>query len=419
MACRSQAKAILKLPATRLRLAESQLKPILHWHRLGTFCSNLIVMPQPVPATPDNIERAAAILRDGGIVGMPTETVYGLAADALNPDAVAKVFAAKQRPSFDPLIAHFANPADIDYLIEPLPDIAHHLIQSFWPGPMTLLAHKKIDPVTNQPLIPDLVTSGLPTVALRVPAHPVAQQLIAKTGRPLAAPSANPFGGISPTTAQHVAEGFNNKSDDAVGMILDAGPCTTGVESTVISTLTPQPPLTPKQLHILRLGGLAIEDIQASLDQFKQQQINSDQPIELILPSKAEAASKEKMQAGQQSPGMLTRHYAPRTPLYLTNAINNIPDTILNPPNSTNPRIGLLILSLSNLPSPLNWQPHTLVELSPKQDLTEAAAQLFAAMRQLDASKLDLIIAQTLPPQGLGLAINDRLTRAADRILDE
>ena len=222
------------------------------------------------------IEKAAHIIQEGGLVAFPTETVYGLGADALNPMAVASIFEVKQRPQFDPLIVHVADLRQAEILVKRLPSRAVQLAEAFWPGPLTLVLEKA-------PFVPDLVTASLPTVALRIPDHPLALSLIRESGRPIAAPSANPFGGVSPTTADHVRQSLGDK----IGMILDGGPCRVGVESTVLSLVGDTPLL-------LRPGGISLEELQSLLGEVA---LAKDGPV-------------------PQAPGQLPSHYAPSTPLW-------------------------------------------------------------------------------------------------------
>lgn len=315
-----------------------------------------------------DIDHAASVLRAGGLVAMPTETVYGLAADATNPHAVASVFAAKNRPSFDPLIVHLASQSQVqDYALE-FPEDAVRLAEKFWPGPLTLVLPRRV-------CISDLVTSGLPGVGLRVPAHPMALELLRVCGLPLAAPSANPFGGISPTTAEHVASGLGH----VVDYILDGGPCAVGVESTVVSFMESRP-------LVLRPGGLSIEQISS-----------------IIGPVSRAVADPTRDDAAQPSPGMLSRHYAPTIPMRL-----------IEPEGAAVPVAG----SRCGL---LTWGHHDqgasgferVINLSATSDLSACAAGFFAALRTFDSSGLDCIFARRFPESGLGVALNDRLRRGA------
>lgn len=305
------------------------------------------------------IAEAAEIIRQGGVVAFPTETVYGLGADALNAAAVAKLFALKGRPSHDPVIAHVAEPGQLHSLVSSVPSAAETLTARFWPGPLTLVLPKL-------PIVPDIVTAGLPSVAVRCPAHDVARRLIRAARVPIAAPSANRFGKISPTTAAHVAASFGDRTP----LTLDAGPCQVGVESTVVSLVESQP-------RLLRPGGVTREELESVIG-----------PV--VVASAADAQPV--------SPGMLPEHYAPTTPLIIA--------TEPIAPNTG--RVGLLCLEPT-----ANASDFAAVEvLSASGDLREAAANLYAALRRLDALQLDRIIAQPLPIHGLGHAIMDRLRRA-------
>ncbi|MDR0842853.1 MAG: threonylcarbamoyl-AMP synthase [Acidobacteriota bacterium] len=311
-------------------------------------------------SSPQAIAEAAQIIRSGGLVAFPTETVYGLGADAENPVAVARIFEAKRRPRIDPLIVHVAD-AESARRYGTFPEAARQLCERFWPGPLTLVAAKSA-------LIPPIVTAGLDTVAIRVPAHPAALALIRAAGCAIAAPSANPFGYVSPTEAEHVAEQLG----DAVDLILDGGPSAVGVESTILSFETSHP-------VILRAGGTPMEELQAVLG-----------PIGLQI----------EMAAKPSVPGQMKRHYSTRTPLEIS-----VDDAAASTAHGG--RIGLLTLTLVEDPAK-----YAAVEvLSPAGDLREAAANLFRALRRLDARGLDRIIARPVPETGLGLAIMDRLRR--------
>ncbi len=310
-----------------------------------------------------NVElaEAAVILRNGGTVAFPTETVYGLGANALDPRAVARVFEIKQRPRFDPLIVHVPSVAQGQQVVREWPDTARELVQRFWPGPLTLVLPKG-------DVIPDIVTAGLPTVALRMPAHPLALALIAEAGVPVAAPSANRFGSISPTTSDHVRAQLGG----AVDLVLDGGPCQVGVESTVVGLAGDGPVL-------LRAGGTPVEEI--------------EQVVGPVQRSGADLARPT-------SPGQYPRHYAPRTPLSVCADWHDLPLA---------GRSGLLTLGPPTMAGPFE----AVEVLSERGDVREAAANLFAALHRLDALGLDRIVAVRVPDAGLGLAINDRLRRAA------
>ena len=311
---------------------------------------------------PAAIREAAAVLRRGGLVAFPTETVYGLGADAFNPTAVARVFEVKARPSFDPLIVHLADASDLRRVSPSEDPRTGTLAARFWPGPLTLV-------LPRRPEVPDLVTSGLETVGVRVPAHPAAHALIVAAGTPVAAPSANPFGYVSPTTAAHVAELLGASVD----LVLDGGPCAIGVESTILS-LADAPPV------ILRPGGIPREALEEALGVF------------LDVASLAERPT---------APGQIQRHYATRTPL-----------RVLPGKAGPSPRGRVGLLAWSGEPPP----GYAAVEvLSPDGAKATAAARLFAALRRLDAAGLDRILAEPCDEAGLGHAIMDRLRRAAAR----
>lgn len=310
-----------------------------------------------------SLSEAAALLRTGGIVAMPTETVYGLAASAFDARAVARVFEAKRRPSFDPLIVHIADLSDLPRVAAEVPEAAQAVAERFWPGPLTLVLPKRSE-------IPDIVTSGLATVGVRLPDHPMARALIRAAGVPLAAPSANPFGYISPTTAEHVREQLG----DAVDAILDGGPCRVGVESTILAWPGGHPAL-------LRAGGTPVEALEEVAG-----------PIGRPAPRMPTAP--------QDAPGQLPRHYSPRTPLSLEATPADFP---------AGARLGWLGLRAPDEA----WRFAAMEVLSETGDLREAAAGLFAAMHRLDALGLDAVIARPVPDEGLGRAVNDRLRRAA------
>jgi len=322
------------------------------------------------PATGEQLAVAAALLRRGELVGMPTETVYGLASHALKASAVARIFEVKGRPRFDPLIVHIAELAELPRLAASVPEAAMRLANELWPGPVTLVLPKT-------ELVPDLVTAGLGTVAIRMPRHPVALALIRGAGVPVAAPSANRFGAVSPTTAAHVREAF---SEEEVPIVLEGGACEAGVESTVISFASDRP-------TILRPGATTREQIEG-------------------LIGAVDVVQRDVDGQAQASPGMNTRHYAPGTPMTLVDAEHD-----LHAYGRSDKRVGLLTVGPVEATDGF-----AMVEvLSLTGDLAEAAAGLFAAMRRLDAAGLDRIVAMRGPGEGLGAAINDRLRRAGMR----
>jgi L-threonylcarbamoyladenylate synthase len=309
------------------------------------------------------IERAAARLRRGQVVAFPTETVYGLGANALDPKAVARVFEIKRRPAFDPLIVHIAHRSWVERIARAVPPAATTLMRAFWPGPLSIVLPKA-------PIIPDLVTAGLPTVAVRMPAHPAALSLIQASGVPICAPSANPFGYVSPTRAEHVVEQLGQ----AVECVVDGGPCTVGIESTIVDLSASEP-------RLLRPGAISAEQLRAALGQDVAEPIAGTSPT---------------------APGMLPRHYSPRVSVRLFGG------EIPAPPTAS---CGLVLLSPRAAPPG-----YAVVEtLSHAGDLAEVAQNLFAALRQLDKAAIDLVVAEIAPEHGLGRAINDRLRRASFR----
>lgn len=321
-------------------------------------------MTAVVPAGAEAIARAAEILREGGLVAFPTETVYGLGADATQAWAVARIYDAKDRPSFNPLIAHVAD-LDAARREAALPEPALRLAEAFWPGPLTIVA-----PLAPGGSVCDLARAGLPSVAVRVPAHPVAQALIAALGRPIAAPSANRSGHVSPVTAEHVAEDLSGKVD----MILDAGRTAAGLESTIVSFCEAAPVL-------LRPGAIAREAIEKVLGET------------LAAPAQAEILA----------PGMTPSHYAPAARLRLEAHELEEGEAALD--------FGGRLVSQA--------RPGVLVlDLSPSGDLVEAAANLFAHLREFDARRIAGVAVAHVPERGLGEAINDRLRRASAPKLD-
>ena len=308
----------------------------------------------------DAIEEAAARIRSGGLVAFPTETVYGLGADALDGRAAARIFEAKRRPHFDPLVVHLASVELIDVVARDVPAPARALVETTWPGPLTIVLPRRAD-------LPEIVTSGLDTVAVRVPAHPVALALLDRAGVPVAAPSANPFGRLSPTTAQHVAAGLG----DAVDIVLDGGPCRWGVESTIL-TFVGEP-------TILRFGATPVEVIEERIGPVARRLVSSSQP---------------------EAPGQLLAHYAPRRAKV----------HVVDGAAPTEPRDAAAYVAFARAPD-ASWG--RVEVLSPGGDLREASARLFAVLHALDAEDLDAIYVERVPDEGLGRAINDRILRAA------
>ncbi|MCL1856981.1 MAG: L-threonylcarbamoyladenylate synthase [Kiritimatiellaeota bacterium] len=334
---------------------------------------------------------AAGILRRGGVVAMPTETVYGLAADAFNERAVARVFEAKARPSFDPLIVHVCDEAMAERVAAEAPPLARRLMARFWPGPLTLVLPKR-------PEVPPLVTSGLETVAVRMPDHSLALSLIRESGCPLAAPSANPFGYVSPTTAEHVRQQLGDKIDG----IVDGGACRVGVESTIVGFGR------DGGLRLLRPGGVTVEDIEAVAGE-KCWTLDVECSMFDVPSASRDDGNIEHPTSNIQhrtiAPGMLPQHYAPRVPV---RCVTSGWDGTL-PEAWRGKRIGWL-----GLRRPSHGALFATVEcLSEEGDVRLAASRLFAAMRRLDAADLCGIVAELVPDAGLGLAINDRLRRAA------
>lgn len=312
--------------------------------------------------------KAASFLSNGKLVALPTETVYGLGANALDEAAVANIFAAKNRPAFDPLIIHQSSAERILRYAREVPEEARKLANAFWPGPLTLVL-PKLD------VVPDLVSAGLKTVALRVPDHPLTQAMLEQVDFPVAAPSANPFGFVSPTCAQHVADQLGDRID----FILDGGQCRVGLESTIVGFAGGEP-------TVLRKGGLAIEDIEAVLGR--------------------SVAVRTHSSSSPEAPGMLSRHYSPGNRIELFEELDDQTPVSTNTAWITFGRGG---------PSFFQREPGSIevYDLSPKGNLAEAAQQLFRVLRLMAERKYDYVAVELLPEQGLGRAINDRLRRAA------
>lgn len=313
-----------------------------------------------------NLQIALNALTHDEIVAIPTETVYGLAGNALRENTIRKIFDLKQRPYYNPLIVHIRSVDALHEIAQDIPKAALQLAERFWPGPLTLVLKKK-------DIIPDLITAGNDTVAVRVPNHPVTLSVLEQLDFPLAAPSANPFGSISPTTAQHVQGYFEEQHLT----IIDGGECERGLESTILGFEGEQPVL-------YRHGAIPADEIEAIAGKLKT----------IIHDDKQPAA-----------PGMLSRHYAPNTETYLTSNVS----TMIR--QYEGKRIGLLLFSKAHPAHPLITQQ----VLSPSGDLREAARNFYAALHTLDDGKVDVILAERLPDEGLGKTLNDRLQRAIQK----
>jgi L-threonylcarbamoyladenylate synthase len=310
-----------------------------------------------------DIAKARSLLQQGELVAIPTETVYGLAANALDAASVTKIFEAKNRPYFDPLIIHVPDIYSVKKFTEEIPQKALRLMEHFWPGPLTFLLDKKN-------IIPDLVTAGLDRVGIRCPDHPLTTELLKSLSFPLAAPSANPFGYVSPTTPAHVNDQLGNR----ISYILDGGECRVGVESTIMG-------FENDQTIIYRVGGLSIERIESVIGQ---------------------VLVKTNSVSNPQAPGQLQSHYAPRKPAELGDIQNLIDE-------QSHRSVGLLTFQKTYSSSSIKKQ----IALSQSGNLEEAAQRLFSALRELDKSDVDVILLEEVPDIGLGRAINDRLRRAA------
>lgn len=310
-----------------------------------------------------DLNQVKTALINGDIIALPTETVYGLAANIYLDSALEKVFKLKKRPSYNPLIVHISNAGILEQIAKNIPAKARELANVFWPGPLTLVLEK-------QDQIPNRITAGKPTVAVRVPNHPIALQLLESLNFPLAAPSANPFGSLSPTSAKHVALYFKEE----INFILDGGPCFCGLESTIIGFENDKPIL-------YRHGAISIEEIEKIIGPIKIKNQNSKNP---------------------SAPGMLTRHYAPKTQIQINDDIS------LALAQNPDKKIGVLSFKKNKK---IKTEIHQEV-LSISGDLNEASKNLYAALHRLDQMNLDLIISSFFPEKGLGKTINDRLKRA-------
>jgi L-threonylcarbamoyladenylate synthase len=333
------------------------------------------------PGTIAAIDRAAQILREGGLVAMPTETVYGLGANALDEAAVGRIFEAKQRPSWDPVIVHVATTGMLNRIVGEAPTAAHRLMQAFWPGPLTLL-------LPRTEAVPDAVTAGRPLVGVRMPAHPVALELMRRAALPIAAPSANRFAHISPTSAEHVLEDL----DGRIEAVLDAGPAPRGVESTVLDPST-------SPMMIYRPGAVTAEQIR-----------DVGGPVKIF---KVSAASSESAQEALPSPGVGLRHYAPNARLELIRATQRelaarLAEAVRRRPNEM---VGVMLPD--GIPAPAGIDPCRVFAWGRWNAPEELAQRLYAGLRALDSAGSTLILCPLPPADGLGTAIRDRLHKAA------
>jgi L-threonylcarbamoyladenylate synthase len=349
--------------------------------------TRILTVDPDAPET-EAIEQAAAEILGGRLVAFPTETVYGLGANSLDSQAVARIFIAKGRPATDPLIVHLASADDLPGVAHSIPPIVQTLSRTFWPGPLTLILPKR-------PAVPKNVSAGLETVAVRVPSNPIAQALLRACGVPIAAPSANRFGSVSPTTAQHVLADLG----DLVDLILDGGPTPIGVESTVLD-------VTRTPWMILRPGGITREALEAVIGPVA---VYSETAREPVSPS-----------ISQPSPGLMAKHYAPRAELWLV-ILPTIEEAVadiarLARQHLTEGRQVGLLLADEDRPF-FDDLPLKVFTLGSAADLESVARNLYAGLRALDEQGVEVILARDFGEQGLGLAIRDRLRRAASRVI--
>ncbi|MFN5846581.1 MAG: L-threonylcarbamoyladenylate synthase [Flavobacteriia bacterium] len=313
-----------------------------------------------------DIRKAAELLEKGEVIGFPTETVYGLAGNALNSSAVEKIFSVKNRPKYNPLILHADSIDKILNYVKEAPPISKKLMDAFWPGPLTLLLPKAEN-------VPDLVTAGNPILAIRIPAHSIARALLSRLDFPLAAPSANPFGYISPTTSAHVDKQIGSK----IPYILEGGNCMEGIESTIIG-------FEGEKAIIFRLGAISVEEVARVLPDVEVKVLSATHPI---------------------APGMLPYHYSPKTPMVLTDNVQGSIELF------SGKQVGIIVHSQDNW-----FAGNSIVEhLTKTDDLKEAARNLYAAMQNLDSRELDVIITERFPDKEIGRTLNDRLEKAANK----
>ena len=337
----------------------------LYFHTTEDTLAFIAEYPEPQKQIPLLIEAYASLLKEGKLVAFPTETVYGLGADATNEEAVKRIFSAKQRPFFDPLIVHIADLSQLEGLAVDVSEQAYTLMRTFWPGPLTLVLKKSA-------LVPSIVTAGSETVAIRMPSNPLALSLIKASGLPIAAPSANRFGYTSPTTAAHVKEQLGER----IEAVLDGGACTVGIESTVLSLCTAVP-------TILRPGKIGVEELAPILGNVEM--AKKAGPTDTTLPS----------------PGLLDSHYAPTTPFYLVDDVSLYQDRS---------DVGVILVEKSSVPFK-----GPVVTISETDDAEEVARRLYWAIRHLDTMHLTCMVGSLMEEKGIGVAINNRLRKAATK----
>jgi L-threonylcarbamoyladenylate synthase len=347
----------------------------------GNAMKTLVLKVDPYKPEAEQIETAAKIIREGGLVAFPTETVYGLGADALNGDAVLRLFEAKKRPLDNPPIVHVSKKADVALLVQEIPRKAQLLIDKFWPGPLTLV-------LKHSTKVPKVTTAGMDTVAIRMPTHAVAVALIKASGCPIAAPSANLSGKPSPTSAEHVYEDLNGR----INAILDGGATYIGIESTVVD-LSADPPM------LLRPGGLPFETLKEVLP---------DLVLHPFVAAETEISAEKA-----RSPGMKHKHYAPKAPVILVEGDLHAVVSKVNELIETYKHEGKRVWVLATEETKSGYKTDAIRSLGTRSNVATIAANLFRLLREVDVIGVDVIIAEGVPPEGLGLAIMNRLRKAS------
>jgi len=343
----------------------------------------VVLKVNPEKPEPDRIRAAARVIQNSGLVAFPTETVYGLGANALDEEAVLKIFKAKNRPADNPIIVHIANKGDLSVLADRLPEKAEPLISKFWPGPLTILAMKS-------ELVPDATTAGLATVAIRMPSHPIARALIAEAGVPIAAPSANLAGRPSPTTTGHVLKDLSGR----IEMVIDGGPVGFGVESTVLD-------LTSKLPTVLRPGPVTVEELREILGKVEVHPVaNAETPTETVV---------------AQAPGMKYRHYAPKAEVVLvegpTEGVVSKIQELVKKYAGEGRKVGVM----ATKETAHKYRADVVKVVGPRGNPAEVAKNLFKVLREFDDEAVDVVLTEGLETSGIGLAIMNRLRKAAGR----